>query len=417
VAGTKSRNGKVALAVLTLMAFGLLALPLSWFFRFWISEYSGPYHNTTALADFDGDGDLDVAVMNLRKESESTYWHVLTFWTNQGGGRFTSERIDLGPYLYLSLAATDLDLDGDDDFAILSVPNLVLYLNQGGDQGGQTGEFKIGQSITPQMHHHTPGSVVLGDLDGDGYPDAFVAGCCTMTMVRADGSGSAYSPALSWVWINGGAPGEGRRARALSHALLGDLRIRAAALGDLDGDGDLDVFAALLGPQLGERTGHPDMVLFNDGSGNFQDSGQRLGLADSSSVALGDLDGDGDLDALVGSDQGAQAWTNQGGLQGGRAGEFSPGQDFPGDRAAAVFLADFNGDGSLDALIAGETQGSLYWNDGQGAFTRSSQRFRYSERHGLAVGDFNGDGYPDIFAAQYSWTYRLWINNGQGIFR
>ena len=59
----------------------------------------------------------------------------------------------------------------------------------------------------------------------------------------------------------------------------------------------------------------------------------------------------------------------------------------------------------------------MWWNDGQAAFTRSSQRFRYSNRHGLAIGDFNGDGRPDIFAAEYSRDYRVWFNQGDGTFR
>ena len=69
-----------------------------------------------------------------------------------------------------------------------------------------------------------------------------------------------------------------------------------AALGDLDGDGDLDAFIA-----NGESTndGKPNEVRVNVGNGLFQDNGIRLGNSPSLSVALGDLDGDGDLDAFI----------------------------------------------------------------------------------------------------------------------
>jgi hypothetical protein len=56
------------------------------------------------------------------------------------------------------------------------------------------------------------------------------------------------------------------------------------ALGDVDGDGDLDVFVA--------NNGQANRVWVNDGSGGFSDSGQSLGSSFSYGVALGDVDGD-----------------------------------------------------------------------------------------------------------------------------
>jgi len=194
--------------------------------------------------------------------------------------------------------------------------------------------------------------------------------------------------------------------------------MRAAALGDLDGDGDLDLFAAVIAPRQGRNRDPADRVLINDGSGNLTDSGQRLGKTDSTAVALGDLDGDGDLDALVGTGRWALVWINQGGAQGGQNGTFAlSGLEISGSQTRAVLLSDLDGDGDLDALIAGRRQAAVWWNDGQAAFTRSSQRFRYSNQHGLAIGDFNGDGRPDVFAAAYSRDYRLWLNQGDGTFQ
>ena len=67
------------------------------------------------------------------------------------------------------------------------------------------------------------------------------------------------------------------------------------ALADLDADGDLDAFLANGRNEASE----PNTVLWNDGLGRFQDSGQQLGSFESKAVILHDFDNDGDTDALV----------------------------------------------------------------------------------------------------------------------
>ena len=77
----------------------------------------------------------------------------------------------------------------------------------------------------------------------------------------------------------------------------------SVALGDLDGDGDLDAMVA--------NQNQPNIVWNNDGNGTFTNSGQALGNGISLSVALGDLDGDSDLDAMVANqNQPNTVWTN-----------------------------------------------------------------------------------------------------------
>ena len=79
------------------------------------------------------------------------------------------------------------------------------------------------------------------------------------------------------------------------------------ALGDLDGDGDLDAFVG--NDKQGNR------VWLNDGRGRFSDSGRSLGSSSSRALALGDLDGDGTLDAFAGNGfpigQANEVWLNQ----------------------------------------------------------------------------------------------------------
>jgi hypothetical protein len=390
------------------LAVILLTLP------YWISffeAWGSTYHNTSTVADFDGDGLLDVVVAHARYESEAAIWAHTTLWTNQGNGKFTPTLLAYRS----SVAAGDVDGDGDPDLVAVDQSQLQVFLNQAGRQSGEMGDFKwYGNPIVPPGDHGTVGSVYLGDLDGDGDLDGFVAGCCSMDM-----GVNLYIPSHAWVWLNDWQEDGWLMRQTLSLKELGDVRMRAAALGDLDGDGSLDVFAAVLAPRRGSESGHPDLVLLNDGLGNLRDSGQRLGAANSTSVALGDLDEDGDLDALVGTSDGVSLWINQGGAQDGQQGQFELAeQTISGGQVQHLFLADLDGDGDLDALTGGKTRAAIWWNDGGGSFTRADQPIlRFTQRHGLALADFDGDGLLDIFAGAYNDSYSLWLHRGQGSFR
>ena len=387
----------------------------------------GPYHNTTSVADLDEDGDLDVVLSSLRHESQTIFWAGSTSWINQGGGKFAPRGEHFGGP---STTAGDLDGDGDADIVGMAY-TAKIHLNQGGEQGGKPGDFKEWHSITPQEDVHTwstPGFVVLGDLNNDGRLDAMMSYCCSMLIDKRDG----ILPFLPYVWID--PPGGRILTRGWNLTSMGDLPMRPT-LGDLDGDGDLDVYVASLPPR-GARYDSADRVFLNDGSGNFVDSGQRLqnprlaGAAGSGSVALADLDGDGDLDALVATSSGAVIWINQGAAQGGQAGVFADsGQRLDRLPVEDVFLADLDADGDADAVVggkafasvwldsvtsAGKAQASIWLNEGQAGFRDSGQRLRYDERHGLAIGDFNGDGHLDVFSAAGGIEFHLWINQGDG---
>ena len=110
----------------------------------------------------------------------------------------------------------------------------------------------------------------MGDVDGDGDLDAFLANRATTNQV----------------WVN-----DGSGIFNDSGQDLGNYESVGVSLADLDADGDLDAFVANLN--------QPNRVWLNDGSGAFVDSGQTLGSHGSLGLSLGDLDGDGDLDAFV----------------------------------------------------------------------------------------------------------------------
>jgi hypothetical protein len=109
-----------------------------------------------------------------------------------------------------------------------------------------------------------------------------------------------YSDKVNEVWLNQEA-GVFTRTQVFSGA-----NSLAVALGDLDGDSDLDAYVA-------NRVA-ANRVLLNDGTGVLSDTGQALGGTKSYDVALGDTDGDGDLDAVVGNheNQNNRVWLNDG---------------------------------------------------------------------------------------------------------
>jgi hypothetical protein len=379
-------------------------------------DRGGTYHNTINLADLDNDGDMDVVLSNVRNESEFTAFAVLTLWFNQGDGRFTPTRIeDYQHEAGWASTAGDVDQDGDADLLVYHGYRLRMDFNLGGIQDGNLGEFGKSRFINQPSSDAQYGSILLGDLNNDGLVDGIVTGCCgrAFTLDEEDDT-----PNFTWAWINESTPTGSLVPHSTVLSAPDGLSLSSADLGDLDSDGDLDLFAAVIAPSESRNTDPSDRVILNDGSGDFADSGQRLGSTDSTSVDLGDIDNDGDLDALVGNQSGASLWINQGGAQNGQEASFKlSSQMISGNHTQKVFLSDLDDDGDLDTLIAEIRNAVIWWNDGQGNFSKSNQSFRYTKRYGITVGDFNNDGVPDIFVAEYYTNYKVWYNQGDGTFR
>ncbi len=353
-----------------------------------------------ALADLDGDSDLDAFFANSKNESGQAD----SVWINAGpqGWRDSGQR--LGSADSLEVALGDLDGDGDPDAFVGNAGFASVFLNDGQGNFMDTGQRLNMEDLG--AYHIDP---VLGDLDGDGDLDVFAATCCGG--IRANDSGAQASlPSANVVWLNDGGGNfsdSGQR--------LGSADSLSAALADLDEDGDLDAFVGNTGAPDGEGAdpavgGESLTVWLNDGQGRFSDSGQRLGDADSMVVALGDLDGDGDPDAFVGSLQADEIWWNDG------HGHFSDsGQRLGSADSLSAALADLDGDGKLDIFTAGAQAWRVWWNDGQGGFTYAI-RSPLEKNQVAALGDIDGDGDQDVFAGGLGAKIHTWLNNGAGIF-
>lgn len=192
-----------------------------------------------------------------------------------------------------------------------------------------------------------------------------------------------------------------------SNQALGGETGNGVALGDLDGDGDLDAFVANDHIPFSEA----NQVWFNDGNGHFT-AGATLGTADGYAVALGDLDGDGDLDAIVAGVVPGQVWLNQGGAQGGTEGDFAAGVSFGSFTSYGIALGDVDNDGDLDALVVGNSN-QVWLNNGDATFAAGpALPFQFSRS--VVLADLDGDGWLDAIIADSAEgsNNRVWWNDG-----
>ncbi len=363
-------------------------------------------HAAVAWGDYDGDGDLDLALAG--RTGSPTYTSVTRVYRNDAGV-FT----DIGAGLLgvggeggAALAWGDYDDDGDLDLAVAGKAGSPTYTGIARIYRNDAGTFVDSGAVLPGVGEIGGAALAWGDLDGDGDLDLVLVGIT---------GAPTYGP-LTRVFRNDG--GTFTDAGATGLDALGDDSPDggsvALALGDVDGDGDLDVVAA---GRLGAPTYNAvTRVYLNQGGFAFADMGAGIvavGQFGGAALSLGDYDADGDLDLLVAGNTGAptydavtRVYRNDGGaFTDVNAGLPGVGRQVPMGGQCAAAWGDLDADGDLDIAISGLTGAPsysavtrVYRNDG-GAFTDVGAGLTAVGQDGaaaLAWGDFDRDGALDL---------------------
>lgn len=356
-----------------------------------------------ALADFDGDGDLDAA---LAVEGAANRLYL-----NDGQGRFAWREGAFGerPHDTEHVRAADFDRDGHMDVVFVAEDDQVhqLFLGQG------DGRFVDASDRLPAMSEGN--GLAVGDVNGDDLPD-IVVGNTGMQGDDKDGQGGR-----NFLWLNDARrPGWFQDATA-THLPAIRNKAQGVALADIDGDGDLDMAVATEAP--------PTRLLINDGKGRFAEASDRLQQftpLETREVHILDANGDKRPDILLFNlTSNAGKWEKDPQarllIQDG-AGRFidETAQRLPANRFSSWggTIMDFNGDGHSDLIVGAiavpgfePLQVRAYANDGKGRFRDATATTIPNTTVGrswsMAVGDVNKDGRDDLFVGGWGTQARL----------
>jgi Big-like domain-containing protein/VCBS repeat protein len=369
--------------------------------------------NVVLTADFDNDGHPDVAVI----QSDG----ILNILHNNGSGvlsapvGYINPNPNVGSSFVESAYAVDLNGDGYLDVVAYDSNDglLLTFMND-------AGTFSAAQTTTINTSFGNIAGINVGDMNGDGKADVVVAYFNGLSRT------SSQMTVQSLISKGDGTFTAGNGQTFNVSASLQLTGFSPVALGDLNGDGKLDI-AALFLEQTGRSSGNFVVTTaLGNGDGTFGTLGTNSVIADSWSqfgppsetgVQILDINNDGKNDVLTAA--GLYLYVALG--NGDNTFATPVKSTFAGD--AAMVFADVNGDGKPDVISGGSGVVSIYLGKGDGTFAAPSQSGQYIAdppvgTQELAVADLDGDNKLDVIALsdEYKEVTPL-LGNGDGTLR
>jgi hypothetical protein len=358
-----------------------------------VSYSVGPQPQAVITGDFNNDSLLDLAVLNSRDTSGESSVSLLL---GNASVTFQPAQFYAVEGRVNSLAVGDFNGDGKLDLVMVNeVNDVTVNIALGNGDGTFGPAVTVASGLVPTPPGSVlmgPPSVAVGDLNGDGKLDLVVPSGIRVTTYSGP-YGNIYSDRNCANVLLGHGDGT-FTSPATTYSGDGGLttdRPAPVAVGDFNRDGKLDVVTA------GEEG---TSVLLGDGKGDLQLSAQQPPFgADATSLAVADLNGDGKLDVVVTYDpvsNDSTVWV----LPGNGDGTFQTYQYFTaGAHASSVAIGDFNKDGKPDLAVAKASGVSVLLGNGDGTFQPELTYATGSGPSSVAVGDFNSDGFPDLAVA------------------
>lgn len=322
---------------------------------------SGNLQNSQFMAsgDVNGDGRLDLVIVN-----SSLPARVVVYLRNAADG-FDAGLETAEPYGANSIVLADVNADGKLD-ALVTNPvsqSVSVMIGAGNGYFSLIGNVAVGKQAF---------GLTAGDVNGDGHIDIVTANWAddTVSVLRGDGVGGFVLH------------------QTIEASGINDPR--TVILADLNGDGWLDLVANGTTAQKGVA------VMLNNGAGGFPNvvfPAMPSGI-DVRTVAVGDLNGDGKLDLVIGNDNNSLLVS-----MGNGAGGFATAVSYPfGGENRVVELLDVNDDGWLDILSGNsfKTAVVVRINDRMGGFSAVNAYTSEGRPLSFTIGDFDGDGRVDV---------------------